>query len=231
MKKLILITLLNLFSFSSLAENNFYLKGGLGLNNLPNTYSPHPLEGLIKVKNLFPSINLGIGYELVDGYRFDLMLDYYSNFSQTINRVYPETDEYSVIDVPTTIDTKISDLILSVYKSIPIASNTTVFGTMGAGVSSIKDESNQLLCNGEIIPVKTSYGKHVYRFAYKFGVGVDYQFNNTITGEFGYNYYNLGRSKPRSASSPVEGDTVLENNITPRSFIFHNLMIGMRVAI
>lgn len=76
----ILLSLILLVPTISFA-NNFYLKGGVGLNNIKTAkFSNHDFEGRVKLSDSFPLIEAGIGYKFDNGIRLESIIDYYFLF-------------------------------------------------------------------------------------------------------------------------------------------------------
>ena len=83
MKRLISVILFaNLVSSCAFAdEGTYYLKGGVGLNHINKSkFSNHAFEGKVKLANKFPLVELGIGYNLTESIRAELLFDYYFLF-------------------------------------------------------------------------------------------------------------------------------------------------------
>jgi len=223
MKKIIL-GFIAFFTLETNAENNVYIKANIGTNHIKTVNYQNDIDGNIKLKRQFPVVTLGIGCFLEDNLRMDLSLDYYFLFSQIQTTNRPETEFTYATKNYVSLDTKISDLMLNVYKDIPITTKTNIFLMAGGGVSSIKDESYGVLTyNDQQEVLRNAYGKHVYRLAYKLGLGVDYKFHDNIIGEISYAYYDLGKNKPMI----IDGLP----NITKRSFKVHSFTTGIRIAL
>jgi len=219
MKKLIAITLTTLLSTSAIAENNVYLKANLGLNNIKDVpYSSDTAKGDIKLQHIFPVAGLGVGYTLVDNFRTDVTLDYFGQLSHLV-KAKSDIGVYNF-----NLETKISSLILSLYKTIPLTNTISVFGGYGVGVASIKDERNGYFdTDYGLMAMQPSYGKCVFRVANKLTAGIDYKLSDNVTGELTYNYYMLGKSKPRQYDNL--------SNIAQRNFKVHNVAFGIRVGL
>lgn len=203
------------------SENKWYLKGTTGMNYTPfQEIKENRLTGSLKLKQEFPVVGIGVGYKFDNDIRIETMFDYYFMFTQL---------EKSKIDDETfniNINNKISDLMISGIKDIRITKNTNFFIGGGLGVSSIYDEANgykkdELFDYCELLePIK---GKHIYRFAYKFTTGFDTKLRDGLIGEISYNYYNLGKSRA------VANDNI--EAIQSRTFIIHNLILGLRLEL
>lgn len=224
MKKYILlltITILTSFVFILVQANKVYanegvyLKTSIGLNYIPKqNIKDNQLVGDLTLKQKFPVIGLGIGYELEDLWRIEMMLDYYFLFTQTEKSMI-DNENYNI-----NINTKISDLMINIYKGIELTDKTNMFFGGGVGVSSIQDDATGYVKydDNTYQVLEPSKGKHVYRYAYKLTVGVDYSLRDDITGEISYNYYNLGKNKSQA-------------NIIKHSFNNHNLTLGIRFSL
>lgn len=197
------------------ANEGVYLKTSIGLNYIPKQkIKDNQLVGKLTLKQKFPVIGLGIGYELEDLWRIEMMLDYYFLFTQTEKSMI-ENENYNI-----NINTKISDLMINVYKGFELTNKTSVFLGGGVGVSSIQDDATGYVKydDNTYQVLEPSKGRHVYRYAYKFTLGFDYKLRDGITSELSYNFYNLGKNKPQA-------------NIINHSFNNHNLTLGIRFSL
>jgi opacity protein-like surface antigen len=212
MNKLFITAVLMLSSIASIpsarAEEGIYLKLAAGLNHINKSYHKDSLySGELKLKRFFPVVGLGVGYEFEDNLRVETMIDYYFLFSQRETSKLHNNDAKFHLN----LDTKISDLVINVYKSYRINDKLAPFVGIGAGVSSIQDEGTGFM---------NSDGRHVYRPTYRFMVGTSYEFHKGINFELSYNYLMLGKNKPQK----IEG----VDNIRKRQFNVHNTTLGIR---
>ena len=149
MNKLVITVILTLTSIASIpsvrAEEGLYLKLAAGLNHINKSYHKDSLySGELKLKRLFPVIGLGVGYEFEDNLRIETMIDYYFLFSQR------ESSKHHVhnADFHLNLDTKISDLVVNVYKGYRANDKLLHFVGVGAGISSIQDEGTGFMQQG-----------------------------------------------------------------------------------
>ena len=225
MNKLLITAILILTSITSIpsarAEEGLYLKLAAGLNHINKSYHKDSLySGELKLKRFFPVVGLGVGYEFEDNLRIETMIDYYFLFSQR------ERSKHHVhnADFHLNLDTKISDLVVNVYKGYRTNDILLHFVGIGAGISSIQDEGTGFMQQDGLHTVLApAYGKHVYRPTYRFMVGTSYELHKGIKCELSYNYLILGKNKPQK----VEG----VDNILKRSFNVHNTTLGIRFSL
>lgn len=197
------------------AHEGVYLKTSIGLNYIPKqNIKDNQLVGNLTLKQKFPVIGLGIGYQTEDLWRVEMALDYYFLFTQTEKSMIDDLN-YNV-----NINTKISDLMINIYKGFELSDKTSVFFGGGVGVSSIQDDATGYFkFDDESYQVlEPTKGKHVYRYAYKLTCGIDYKLKESITGEISYNFYKLGKNKSHL-------------NIIQHSFNNHNLTLGVRFGL
>lgn len=224
MKKILLILgLLVTTSLNSIAyaEEGVYLKLATGLNHINKSYYKDSLySGEMKLKRFFPVVGLGVGYEFADHLRVETMIDYYFLFSQRENSKLLNSDAKFSLN----LDTKISDLVVNIYKGHRINDKMVHFVGIGAGIASIQDEGTGLMhANGMHSVLAPTYGKHVYRLTYRFMCGTSYEIHKGINFELSYNYLMLGQNKPQK----IDG----VDNIRKRQFNVHNTTLGLRFVL
>lgn len=200
------------------AEEGIYVKLAAGLNHINKSYHKDSLySGELKLKRFFPVVGLGVGYEFEDNLRIETMIDYYFLFSQRETSKLHNRDTKFHLN----LDTKISDLVVNVYKDHRINDKLVHFIGIGAGVASIQDEGTGFMHdNGLHTVLAPAYGKHVYCPTYRFMVGTSYELHKGIKCELSYNYLMLGTNKPQM----IEG----VDNIRKRMFNVHNTTLGIR---
>lgn len=222
MNKLLITTILMFASIASMpsarAEEGIYIKLAAGLNHINKSYHKDSLySGELKLKRFFPVVGLGVGYEFNNNIRIETMIDYYFLFSQRETSKLQNSDTKFHLN----LDTKISDLVVNVYKDYRINDQLSHFIGIGAGVASIQDEGTGFMYdNGLYTVLAPAYGQHVYRPTYRFMVGTSYELDKSIKCELSYNYLMLGHNKPKK----IEG----VDNILKREFKVHNLTLGLR---
>jgi len=197
-----------------------YIKASIGMNHIQKQkIKDNKLQGSLKLKQPFPVIGIGAGYEFDSNLRIETVFDYYFLFTQA-EKSRLDGDTYNI-----NLSTKISDLMVNVTKGVELSDKVNLFIGGGVGVSSILDESTgykqDLDSTYEIL--QPTQGKHVYRFAYKFTTGIDCKLRNGITSELSYNFYNLGRNKQYQSEGM--------GSIQSRKFLIHNLTLGLRFNI
>jgi opacity protein-like surface antigen len=214
MKRYILSIILIISSVAN--ADNLYLKNTVGLNYIPTSQvQNNMLGGSLKLKESFPVVGFGIGYEFDNLLRIETVFDYYFLFTQ-LERTQQEDEIYNI-----SLNTKISDVMINVIQGIQISDRAKCFIGGGVGVASIQDEGTgyvQILDTIEIL--QPTYGKHVYRLAYKFTSGLDYKIRDGVTGEIAYNFYDLGKNKPKQIEDM--------DNMQKRRFLIHNITLGLR---
>lgn len=219
-KQILLLSLIFLPSFS-LAKTGFYLKGGIGLNNIKTTkFSNHDFEGKVKLSDSFPLIEAGIGYKFDNGIRIEKIIDYYFLFRTSEISKNPNQDIFKI-----STKTKADSLMFNIYKDIVTIGKFTPFVGGGIGIAHLKESASGYAISQDdnvIYPLE-AISKKRYHFAYKLTVGSDIKLSDTITGEISYNYFNLGNNK-RKIIGGIQ-------NIGNRTYEIHNITLGMRFAI
>lgn len=225
MNKLFITAILMLTSIVSIpsarAEEGLYLKLAAGLNHINKSYHKDSLySGELKLKRFFPVVGLGVGYEFEDNLRIETMIDYYFLFSQReTSKLYNHDAKFHL-----NLDTKISDLVVNVYKGYRINDKLVHYVGVGAGIASIQDEGTGFMYSeGAHTVLAPAYGKHIYRPTYRFMVGTSYEFHKGIYCELSYNYLMLGQNRPQK----IEG----VDNIRKRQFNVHNTTLGIRFSL
>ena len=218
MKKYILGSCL-IASTAYASENNLHAKIGTGLNQInPIVIQTNNLNGKIKLANKFPLVEAGIGYQLTDSIRTELVFDHYFLFFSEENSSNAFDDTFKV-----SYKTKISALMFNGYKNIITAGIFTPFIGGGVGISFLQDKATGSGKNStnevfEILDPVSS--QQVHRFAYKLTAGIDVKLTDNSTLDLSYNYLNLGRNKPRILSG--------QNNMIARDYLLHNLTASIR---
>lgn len=220
MRNIVLASLLSSFVLTSTAyatnEDKFYVKMGIGLNQIhPIHFQTNDVNGKIKLITRFPLIQIGIGHNLEDSIRTELVLVHYFLFVSDEISTNAHNDVFKL-----NYKTKINAAMLNWYKDIHNFSSITPFISGGIGVSFLQDNSTGIGTNvesgiSEIVTPMCS--QKVYRFAYKLSAGVDINLNNKSTLGLSYNYIYLGRNKPRIVETMIE-----------REYRVHNLTANIR---
>jgi opacity protein-like surface antigen len=216
----ILLSLMLLIPAISFA-NNFYLKGGVGLNSIKTSkFSNHDFEGKIKLSDSFPLIEAGIGYKFDNGIRVESIIDYYFLF---------RTSEISTNSIKDTFKisgkTKADGLMFNIYKDITTISKFTPFIGGGIGIAHLKESA------GGVYTLKldnttndiNKISKKRNQFAYKLSVGTDVKLSDKVTGEVAYNYFNFGNIKRKTIGGI--------QNVGNRTYEIHNITLGLRFAL
>jgi len=201
---------------------NFYLKGGVGLSHIATTkFSNTEFQGKNKLADSFPLIEAGVGYQLTNSIRADLLIDYYFLFRSNETSTNYNNDLYKI-----TSKTKADTLMLNVYKDIGTYGSLTPFVGGGIGIAELKESASGYAVSQEDnlhYSLDAKSRKSVNRFAYKLTLGTDIQVNDNVTGEISYNYFNLGNNKTKT----IGGLRKLGN----RSYAIHNITLGVRISL
>lgn len=219
MKKLITAFLL-LLSMNTQAEVGPYFKFSAGVNqSRDQKVTQGEYVGKLKLRRFFPVMGIGGGYEFDNGLRIESLFDYYFQFTHQENGKLHDT-RFNL-----NLDTRITDLVVNIHQSFPVNEDVNGFIGGGCGISSIKDEGTGLAreSDGKVSVLAPSYGRHVYRFTYRFTGGIEYDLRKGIRAELSYNYLHLGKNKPQL----INGGP----SITPRQFRVHNMTFGIRYNI
>lgn len=216
----ILLSLILLLPTISFADN-FYLKGGVGLNNIKTAkFSNHDFEGKVKLSDSFPLIEVGVGYKFDTGIRIESIIDYYFLFrtSEISTNIIKDTFKISG-------KTKADSLMFNLYKDITTIRNFTPFIGGGIGIAHLKESASGVYTSkidGTINDINKITKKR-NQFAYKLSVGIDAKLSDTVTGEAAYNYFNFGSIK-RKIIGGVQ-------NVGNRTYEIHNITLGLRFAL
>lgn len=219
MKKYILSSCLIVSTALASENNNLYAKVGTGLNQInPIVIQTNDLNGKIKLSNKFPLVEAGLGFQLTDSIRTELVFDHYFLFCSEENSSNIFGDTFKV-----NYKTKISSLMFNGYKDIITTGTFTPFVGGGIGISFLHDKatgSGKNSANEVFELLDPVSSQQVHRFAYKITAGVDVKLTDNSTLDLSYNYLNLGRNRPR----------VLEgiNNMIARDYLVHNLTASVR---
>jgi opacity protein-like surface antigen len=221
MQKYISLLILATSFIAPTSANEFYLKTNIGMNYIPNKkIDDHQSTGSLKLKQPFPVIGLGIGYEFDNRLRIETIFDYYFLFTQQ------EKSKLNNQIFNINLNTKISDVMLNLLHSYQINEKISLFYGCGVGLASIIDEATGYSLNSVDLSydiLQPTQGKHTYNIAYKLTKGISFHPYDNLTGEIAYSFYDLGKSKPRQ----VYG----EDNIKKRRFLIHNFTLGFRLKI
>lgn len=200
--------------------NPLYIKLGHGVNIISTTKVDNQgFIGDIRLQHKFPSIELGIGRQLDDSIRAEVIFTYYYLFYLKELSRNQEQDIFKV-----TYKSKIDNLMLNGYKDIFTVDRLTAFVGGGIGFSSIKDKGK-----GEVV-YKEKYGptklesarSHLaHRFAYKLSGGIDIYLYDNVHAELAYSYLDLGYNKPKK----VDG----RYSMNKRKYQLHNIALNIRL--
>jgi opacity protein-like surface antigen len=221
MKKYILLLAAISFVSTATAQSGFYLKGGVGLNNIKTTkFSNHDFEGRVKLSDSFPLIEAGIGYKFDNGIRLESVIDYYFLFRTSEISRNPNQDIFKI-----SAKTKADSLMFNIYKDIVTIGNFIPFVGGGVGIGHLKESAGGYAISRDdnVIYPLDKISKKRNQFAYKLTLGSDIKLSDNITGEISYNYFNLGSNK-RKIIGGIQ-------NIGNRTYEIHNITLGMRFAI
>lgn len=201
------------------AENQFYLKGGTGLNTInPFQIRDDDYKGKIKVSHAFPLIELGAGYKLADGMRIEGVFDYYFLFYSKERASDLIGNKYAIES-----KTKAHAFFLNGYKDITNIGNFTPFVGGGIGISTLQEQASGYavsILDDMHYPLDKVKSKRVNRFAYKLTFGIDYAMSRDYHSELSYNYMNLGYNKPKK----LDGI----DNMQHRRYGVHGIILGLR---
>lgn len=201
------------------ADNDFYLKVVTGINYInPIKFENAEFKGKIKLSDKFSLITIGFGYKLDDSIRADLTFTNFFACSSDETATNHDDNIYK-----TYYKAQVHTLMLNAYKDIAIIGRVTPFIGGGIGVSSLKDKASGHAVSfdgSESFLLEPANSKKVHRFAYKLTLGVDVKLCDNVNAELSYNYFNLGRNKPKV----IDGI----NNIIRRSYQVHNVTLGIR---
>jgi opacity protein-like surface antigen len=221
MKKYILVLAAISFVSTATAQSSFYLKGGVGLNNIKTAkFSNHDFEGRVKLSDSFPLIEAGIGYKFDNGIRVESVIDYYFLFRTSEISRNPNQDIFKISG-----KTKADSLMFNIYKDIVTINKFTPFVGGGIGLAHLKESAGGYAISRDdnVIYPLDKISKKRNQFAYKLTLGSDIKLSDNINGEISYNYFNLGSNKRK-----IIGGI---RNIGNRTYEIHNITLGMRFAI
>lgn len=221
MKKYILTLMLLTCVNHSYADKKYYLKGGVGLNNIKTVkFSNHDFMGKVKLSDSFPLIESGIGCKFNNGIRIEAIFDYYFLFRSLETSINPELDIFKISS-----KTKADSLMLNIYKDIVTIGNFTPFVGGGIGIAHLKESASGYAISNEdnLIYELKSIKKEKNQFSYKLSIGVDVELSDRIIGEVSYNYFNLGNNKRK-----IVGGV---KNIGNRIYEIHNITLGLRMKL
>ena len=192
MKKYILPLALTALLSSSVFADNFYLKGGIGLNSL-NHFKIHEeeLEGNAKLLHNFPLLEAGIGYHFNDRIRTELVFYYYFMFNtkESFNTEYASADSIR--------KTKINVLFFNAYADVIKFEKSSIFLGGGMGSSFQREKINVLAAGLESYIRTQKTTKQINRFSYKLTTGVNFKLNTDLNFEVTYNYFDLGKNSKK----------------------------------
>lgn len=223
-KKYLSILLITLLSSSSMAdtETGGYIKGSIGYNKIFTTkIEDQTYIGHIKVSETFPVVEIGAGYQFPDGIRTELVYDYYFRFASQDKSI----DKHrNIFDIVTT--TRAQAIFFNAYKDIITIKSFTPFVGVGLGMSTIEENAKGYVVSNiskKQYELTSTTSHKVNRFAYKLTAGLEVALNPNVIAEFSYNYFNLGKNKPKI----IDG----LNNVQHRNYTVHNILLGFRLKL
>jgi opacity protein-like surface antigen len=216
--KIIILFIITIFlnaSYTLASESGFYLKANLGLSKLSALKFKQDITSGSPATNVKYNsdmhIGAGVGYNLQDKVRFDLVYDYYVNptYKASINSAEPVINEWVpqgqilYIKGNYKIKTKIDTLLFNGYVDLFDINSIKCFVGAGFGVSAISAKailfSKETLTQGGAIlrqdnemDTSTVKIKRKIYAAYAAYLGASYEFTKNIVGDFTYSFRKLG---------------------------------------
>lgn len=202
------------------SENQFYVKGGTGLNTInPFQIRDDEYKGKIKVSHAFPLIEVGAGYKFAEGVRVEGVFDYYFLFHSKEKTTDKFDNKFNIES-----KTKAHAFFLNGYKDICHWKNFTPFVGGSIGISTLQEKATgYAVSNADHYPLDTVKSKRVNRIAYKITLGTEYKMSADYTAELSYNYFNLGYNKPQKINGI--------DNVQYRRYGIHGVILGIRKSI
>ncbi|MCT4635118.1 MAG: outer membrane beta-barrel protein [Rickettsiales bacterium] len=190
-----------LITTNALAVENFYVQGNLG-------YAMGVAPGGDFSKNTLGDAGVysaAVGYKFDDHIRMDVSLEYRDGYTneymvqrKVVSKLARNGNKAKVVYAYSTDTqiTKVSSLasMMNLYYDIAEINKITPYVMLGAGISrNITDSSGNIVRsdNKSDIDYTISRGTRV-NFAWKVGAGLQYRFNNDMSGDFHYQYVDLG---------------------------------------
>jgi opacity protein-like surface antigen len=239
--KIIILFITTIFlnaSYTLASESGFYLKANLGLSKLSDLKFKQDITSGSPATNVKSNsdvhVGAGVGYNLQDKVRFDLVYDHYVNptYKTPINSAEPVIHDHLPqgcirhIKGNRKINTNIDTLLFNGYVNLFDIKSIKCFVGAGFGVSFISAKSvlssKETLTQGGVIllqddEIDTSTVKiksKIYA-AYAAYLGASYEFTKNIVCDFTYSFRKLG-SITRSNEGLIMG---------------HHLTAGIRLNI
>lgn len=226
MRKKLIASLLSLsLPFSSLAKNTegLYVKVGTGVNQVnPFNIADDEYTGKIKIKHVFPVVEVGVGYQFAQGIRTEAVFDYYFLFNSKERSKNRDGDKF-------TVDSKTfaNAVLFNGYKdTFTFKNGITHYIGGGLGFSNLKEKAKGSVVEastGDHHNLGTTKSKHVRRLAYKLSSGFEYNINDSFIADLGYHYFNLGYNKPKV----IQGI----ENMQQRRYSVHSMILSLRYKV
>lgn len=239
--KIIILFITTIFlnaSYALASESGVYLKANLGLSKLSDLKFKQDITSGSPATNVKSNsdihVGAGVGYNLQDKVRFDLVYDHYISptYKAPINNAEPIINEWApqgqILHIKGNykIKTNIDSLLFNGYVNLFDVKSIKCFVGAGFGVSSISAKailsSKETLTQGgailrqdDDIDTSTTKIKHKIYAAYAAYLGVSYEITQNIVGDFTYSFRKLG-SITKSNEGLIMG---------------HHLTAGIRLSI
>jgi opacity protein-like surface antigen len=209
----LLIASLLPLNFASASDNNFYLKGALGMALFKFNKAENPMQGMLTgptllKRNLTGDLSLAAGYYLNEIFRTEIEMSIYgegkleskftSNYSDNFSKVIKKH--------------QISTIMLGGYADLFNLGTAKFFIGGKAGLANVKEtiESKTVVSNVLISQINYK-NKRSNNFAYGITTGVTIPLSDKAKTDIAFGYNDFGKSKSLVKSGTQYGKTAYKS--------------------
>ncbi len=217
MKKILLAAAVTAaFSSSAFANNDFYVRGDVAYNKFNN----NKIDG-VKLKGKYnPSMEIGVGYGVMDNLRAEIVYGYQFNPTKKYNTV----DQDAGITYSGKLKAQIQTVMVKGYFDAADLGMAKIFVGAGVGMSRIKSKINSSVTEITTGDTETESFKEKAKnnFTYSLALGSSFDVTDAVKVDLQYNFQDFGKSSGKFKDG---------TSMPKVSYRSHAIKLGARFAI
>jgi opacity protein-like surface antigen len=212
MKKILLVTSVLSFSLTAYAENNYYIKGDVGMSMFNSVKEKNEDSRNISIKQdakISPSLNIAVGYIINDTFSADISVGYDAVKFKEGKRFYKQGElldeqgnDYFIYSPYASISRKASipSVFINGYAKTAINNGIDVFAGIGLGLAIIDEDISIHQKISQITADSIEGDSKTNNFAYNVVLGMNYKLNNSCDIGINYKWKDFGKTKSKKHS-------------------------------
>ena len=231
MKKILLVTSILSLSLTSYAENNYYVKGDVGLSMFNSVKEK---DGHIIVKQdakISPNVNIAVGYIINDVFNTDISFGYDAVEFKEGKRFYKQGElvdeqgnDYFIYSPYASMSRKASipSVFINGYAKTAINNEIDIFAGIGVGLAMINEDITFSIkkANSDKSFLSIEGESRTNNFAYNIVFGMSYKLNNSCDIGINYKWKDFGKTKSKEYN--------FETKTTKVHYRGHNLTANLK---